>query len=135
MPRKIAYQAGHHAFVPGAQRGEEGQHHVGGELHPDAHGGDQSDRRDGVQLDAEHAHEASQLHRHAHHNDGHHGRGPGVELQENGKMQKIYDLVRKFFFEDPKKKSRPGSGKKSGTKCNQVQEIFFIRACNSMLPG
>ena len=37
---------------------------MNGELHADAHGGDQDDHRDGAQLDADQTHDAEQLHRH-----------------------------------------------------------------------
>lgn len=37
---------------------------VNGELHSNAHGGDQDDHRDGAQLDANQAHDAKQFHRH-----------------------------------------------------------------------
>ena len=40
------------------------QGHVHGELHPDAHGGDEDDHRHGAQLDVHQAHEAKQLHGH-----------------------------------------------------------------------
>lgn len=48
----------------GLTRSKEGESDVDGELHSDAHRSDECDRRDGVELDACPAHEASQLDRH-----------------------------------------------------------------------
>lgn len=58
---------------------------VNGELHSDAHRGDQNDHRDGAQLDADQTHDAEQLH-------CHHGQDKHLRRRHG----KCYKLNRNF---------------------------------------